>query len=417
MTDRNLRLLVAATAVLLALGVASAADQLISGKKLLIKNPPSGAAQNKVVHMAKDPSITIASPGFGGDPQCSGAGGGGASSIRIIASGGAGDVTIPLPCAGWTTNGSNTLFKYKDSSGTTCNIVLVKGGTLAKAVCKGAHVAIDLNGSMSPVAVVTTLNTERYCTEFGGIVAKDGSDDKTFLRKDASAPASCPTTTTTLPSATCCGSASNASCFDIGNQSDADFCVSTEGTGASGVCDGATGTCQPTYGGESKCCRDAPGIPCVEGPDVDESLCVNFGGVFAQDSCADGCIPSTSTSSSTTSTSSTSTIPTTSTSNTSSTSTTTSSSTSTSYPPCSTTGDPCGTVGAGCVCLIHCPTADCGESSLECAKPVGGSCNTDPICFGFAGPSSFCVGNACNPSGPTCNFNFAAPGNCAIPCP
>jgi phosphatidylethanolamine-binding protein (PEBP) family uncharacterized protein len=167
-----------------------AADQLIAGKKLLIKNPPSGAASNKVVHLGKDATITVDPAGGTGDPQCSGAGGGG-GSLRIVASGGAGDITIPLPCAGWTTNGTNTLYKYKDTSSTTCTKVLVKNGVLAKAICKGPQVAIDLNGSMSPVAVVTTLNSQQYCTEFGGNVVQDGSNDKTFLRKDAPAPSVC----------------------------------------------------------------------------------------------------------------------------------------------------------------------------------------------------------------------------------
>jgi hypothetical protein len=36
---------------------ASGADQLIAGKRLLIRNPPSGATGNKVVHLGKDPSL------------------------------------------------------------------------------------------------------------------------------------------------------------------------------------------------------------------------------------------------------------------------------------------------------------------------------------------------------------------------
>ena len=49
-------------------------------------------------------------------------------------------------------SGTNTLYKYKDTI--RANIVLVKNGVLAKAVCKGAHIAVDLNGTMSPVTVV-----------------------------------------------------------------------------------------------------------------------------------------------------------------------------------------------------------------------------------------------------------------------
>jgi streptogramin lyase len=290
------RVVTLGAALLLGLAAVAAADQTIAGKKLLIKNPPSGAAGNKIVHLGKDPGIVTGGAGSASDPQCSGAGGGGTSSVRIIASGGAGDATIPLPCGGWTRSGD--LYKYKDSSGASCNIVLVKGGTLAKAVCKGPHVAIDVSGSMSPVTVVTTLNIERYCTTFGGSVKKDGSDDKTFLRKDAAAPGSCPsvttstssTTSTTLPP-TCCDLGTSV-CFNIENQGNVDTCVGVGGTPTTGVCDAATGTCQGSGGGATFCCRDAAPFPCSEGPGTSEEVCISLGGTFADDSCAAGCTPS-----------------------------------------------------------------------------------------------------------------------------
>src|SRR5262245_5079971 len=124
------RAIVLVATVLLGASGTHAADQLILGKKLLIKNPPAGTTVNKVVHLAKDATVTIGAAGAAGDPQCTGAGGGGVSSIHIAASGGAGDVTIALPCGGWTTNGANTLYKYKDSTGLTCKLVLVKAGVL-----------------------------------------------------------------------------------------------------------------------------------------------------------------------------------------------------------------------------------------------------------------------------------------------
>lgn len=191
------RLVLAVAAFQVVSGLALSADQLVPGKKLLIKNPPAGAAANKLVHLGKDAGIVVVPAGGTGDPQCSGAGGGGTSSLRVIAAGGAGDVTILLPCDGWTTNRTNTLYKYKDAAGGTCKLVSVKAGVLVKAACKGTQVAVDVNGTMAPVAVVTTLNTQRYCTEFGGTAVKDGSDDKTWLHKDADAPPSCPATTTT----------------------------------------------------------------------------------------------------------------------------------------------------------------------------------------------------------------------------
>lgn len=167
------------------------ADQVLFGRKLLLKNPSTGPTSNKAVHLAKDSTLVVLPAGSAGDPQCTGAGGGGASSIRFKGSGGAGDVTIPLPCANWTTNGANTLYKYKDTSGASCKIVFVKNGILAKATCKGAQVAINVQGGMAPVDVVTTLNTERYCTSFGGTISKDGSVAGTFLAKNAPFPPMC----------------------------------------------------------------------------------------------------------------------------------------------------------------------------------------------------------------------------------
>ena len=170
-----------------------AADQLLTGKKLLIKNPPAGVTKNKTVHLSKDATIAIGASGSTGDPTCGGSGGGG-GSITLAASGGAGSVTINLPCANWATNNPNDQYKYKDTTKATCNIVLVKSGKLAKAVCLGSQVAIDLqeDGDTAPVGVAIRLNQDRYCTNFGGTIKKDGSDGKTFLAKDAPVAGGCP---------------------------------------------------------------------------------------------------------------------------------------------------------------------------------------------------------------------------------
>src|SRR5262245_50916338 len=185
-------LLAALALVGLTSGVPSdAEDQALTGKKLLIKNPPAGATANKLVYLAKDPSVVVGAAGGAGDPQCSGAGGGGAI-LRVLASGGSGEVTLPLPCGGWTTNAANTRYVYKDPTGATCKILVVKRGVLAKAVCKGPQMAIDVSGGTEPVTVIATLNTQQYCSEFGGTPVKSGSNEVTFLHKDAAAPAGCP---------------------------------------------------------------------------------------------------------------------------------------------------------------------------------------------------------------------------------
>jgi hypothetical protein len=80
MRHRTCRLsLLIGLGLLLSGGSAFAADQLLFGKKLLIKNPPSGTTRNKVVHLAKDVTITLGLAGGSGDPQCAALGDGGAS--------------------------------------------------------------------------------------------------------------------------------------------------------------------------------------------------------------------------------------------------------------------------------------------------------------------------------------------------
>jgi hypothetical protein len=205
-----------------------AADQLLTGAKLLIRNAPGGATGNRLVQSVRDASITLGAALGDGDPRCSAAGGGGFSALRIVAAGGAaGDVTIKLHCDYWSGDGTGTFYRYKDPTGSTCRHVLVRRGALIKAVCIGAQVAVDVDGGMSPVSVVLTLNTEKYCTEFGGTAVKDGSDDRVLLRKGAGAPAACPppTTTTTVSTTTSttilpppcsgdpCGSCGGGSCY------------------------------------------------------------------------------------------------------------------------------------------------------------------------------------------------------------
>lgn len=181
--------LAVAAALVFGASHAGAADQLIPGKKLLIKNPPSGPSKNKIVFLAKDASIAQPS-GATEDPTV----GGGSLTVADVETGES--FTIALPAANWTSNGNN-LFKYKDSSGASCKIVLIKNGVLTKAVCGGAQVAYDLGAAQNAVRVVlATGTTNRYCTVFsaarGCSVKKDGSDDKTYIATNCTAaPSGC----------------------------------------------------------------------------------------------------------------------------------------------------------------------------------------------------------------------------------
>jgi hypothetical protein len=183
-----------AAALALCGGTAIAADQLLTGKKVLIKNPPSGTTNNKIVFLSKDTDVAI--PGAAvEDPRCAPDGTattGNASAVLTVTGSPSGeDISIPLVCDNWTVNGAGNLFKYKDTSGATCKIVLVKDGKLVKAVCKGTQVSYDLGAAETNVNVVLrTGPSNRYCVSFNAsaptscTVTKDGSDGKTLLLKN-----------------------------------------------------------------------------------------------------------------------------------------------------------------------------------------------------------------------------------------
>ena len=107
---------------------ARAADQGITGKKLLLKSTA------KLVLLSKDPSISI----VGSDPV-----GGADSSITF--DDGTNSATLSLPASNWSTNGSGTLFKYKNTSApsgpSVVKIAKVKSGLL-KVVAKGLPIPV-----------------------------------------------------------------------------------------------------------------------------------------------------------------------------------------------------------------------------------------------------------------------------------
>src|SRR5262245_3725440 len=195
---RKVRMGIAFVAALALCGGAFAADQKIIGKKLLIKNPGGApSANNKIVFLSKD-SSTAQPSGMTQDPRCAPNGTattGGASAALTVT--GSDTFTIPLTCDNWTVNGGGNLFKYKDTTGNTCTIVLVKDGKLVKAICKGTQVDYDLGASETSVDVVLRSGpTNRYCTNCsagsGCATTKDGSNGKTYLAKNCtSAPGAC----------------------------------------------------------------------------------------------------------------------------------------------------------------------------------------------------------------------------------
>lgn len=184
--------------LLFASSYANAADQGITGKKLLLKSTP------KLVLLSKDAGISIA----GSDPI-----GGADSSITF--DDGSGPVTFSLPKTLWKTNGSGTLFKYKNASApggpSVVKVAKIKPGLL-KVVAKGLPFAVP-NGAQS-IDVVLSLDggTNTYCMTFSG--TGDGSK---LLVKDAPTGA-CPACPQTGGDVTAClaypGGGSCQSCCD-----------------------------------------------------------------------------------------------------------------------------------------------------------------------------------------------------------
>ena len=170
---------------------------VLSGKKLLIKNPAGGPSKNKLVFLSKD--TTVAAPsGTAEDPRCAPFGSGtptAGATLRLVGLGG--DVSIDLPCIGWTVNASGSEYSYRDASGNTCKSVKLKNGNQLKAVCKGAQVAYALGAAEGDVSLSLTMGEAlHYCATFGtstlADVRKDGSNGRTYKALDALAPVSCP---------------------------------------------------------------------------------------------------------------------------------------------------------------------------------------------------------------------------------
>jgi hypothetical protein len=187
-----------AAALALCSGSAFAADQLIVGKKLLLLNPGgSPSANNKIVFLSKDTS-TAQPSGLTEDPRCTpnGTAVSGSASAALTVTG-SDSFSIPLVCDNWTVNGGGNLFKYKDTTGASCTVVMVKDGKLVKAICKGTQVDYDLGAAETSVDVVLrTGTTNRYCSEYaagnGCSTVKDGSDGKKYLVKNCTAaPSGC----------------------------------------------------------------------------------------------------------------------------------------------------------------------------------------------------------------------------------
>src|SRR5262245_62674094 len=115
-------LAMAVVSIALVVCTAQAADQEITATKLLLKDTP------KMVLLSKDALVVPGANGSSSDPRCVADGGSGLGASVKLDDGTTG-VMLSMPCEKWVTNGSGSLYKYKDSAGVP-KIAKVKAGLL-----------------------------------------------------------------------------------------------------------------------------------------------------------------------------------------------------------------------------------------------------------------------------------------------
>lgn len=155
---------------------------------------------------ASGAEIEVPLRGSASDPRCLGEPAGTVkASVRFRSAISGQDVTVDLPCEGWSATGGDKVtsvakrgFKYSDGKRDLgpCTSVKIKGTKSLSVTCKGkpgaAAFDYDLISGVSQGALSTVLQlgTFSYCAEFQPFF--NGNDGKKYKGKALAPPASCP---------------------------------------------------------------------------------------------------------------------------------------------------------------------------------------------------------------------------------
>lgn len=103
---------------------------------------------------------------------------------------------MPLPASGWDTfDDLDDPFFYRDPANANgpCHKAKLIRNKRFSANCRGAGISYTLGETtQGSVAVAIILGNARYCTVFGGTVAKDSGADGAFKARNSPRPATCP---------------------------------------------------------------------------------------------------------------------------------------------------------------------------------------------------------------------------------
>ncbi len=162
--------------------------QLLDGRRLVLKVRPGNPGKRSLALLAKDADIVLgAGNGSADDPRTAG------GSVRVRSESGGFDVTYPLAASGWRLigpDGGNKGYRYADRAlrdGPVASVRL-KPGSL-KVAARGAGLAHDLAVDPSPVDLVLTIGSQRYCLRFD---AGTFRASRSFASQAAPAPSTCP---------------------------------------------------------------------------------------------------------------------------------------------------------------------------------------------------------------------------------